>query len=686
MNMESFSKDIAIIGLDCSFPKSEDPSIFFTNLLNSVDCISDFTEEDLILAGEDPNLIGEDNYIKSKGILKHADCFDADFFGLSPQEASLLDPQQRLFLQSCWKSLEHAGYRPDTIRACVGVFGSTSLSSYLTENLLPNLDLRKRVGDFQLLLANDKDFLATRVSFKLNLTGPSMTIQTGCSSSLVATHMACQSILNGDCDIALAGGVSLSFPQIQGYLYQKDMIGSPDGRCRPFDAKSKGTVRGSGVGVVVLKLLCDALQDEDPIIAIIKGSAINNDGYQKVGFTAPSVQQQTAVINEALEFAEIPPQTIRYVEGHGTGTPLGDPIELEALSTAFNCDDSKKQYCALGSVKSNIGHLDAASGIAGLIKAALSLQNKTIPPTLHWEKSNRRIQLEESPFYVNTQPITWEKNTFPRRAAISSFGIGGTNAHVILEEAPYLKSTLQEIHSPQLLLFSANSKKSLNYLINNLGIFLQNNPSISLQDVAYTLAVARKPLPHRKSFIFSNTREAAEILLGKLPDKSFIKNQETSLQPYANAWEKGKDPYPHQIFSPHKGKRIHLPTYPFEKISHWIASPEKKLSNIPQKTQNHSFSHSSYEDLIISLWQEILGIDHIGWNDNFFEIGGSSLTAIEFISKIDKSLQSLLSVVKLYEYPTPSMLAMLFKKTIHNSDPLKQAQKEQQALSQELHL
>ncbi|MGH9362443.1 MAG: polyketide synthase, partial [Thermoanaerobaculia bacterium] len=364
------------------------------------------------------------------------DLFDAPFFAVTPREAQALDPQQRLFLECAWQALENAGCARDAAGMRVGVYAGASENNYL-HRLLACPAVLRAVGRYGASLANNPDYLATRVSYKLDLQGPSLAVQTACSTSLVAVHLACRALLAGECDLALAGGVSVRVPEVEGYLYEEGGIASPDGHTRPFDAAAAGTVRSSGVGVVVLKRLADALAGGDAVRAVVLGSAINNDGARKVGFTAPGVAGQARVIREAQRAAAVSPETITYVEAHGTATPLGDPIEVTALTEAFRAGTDRAGFCALGSIKSNIGHTDAAAGVAGLLKTVLALEHRQVPPSLHFREANPELALAASPFYVAAELAPWEEPAkAPRRAGVSSFGIGGTNAHVVLEEAP----------------------------------------------------------------------------------------------------------------------------------------------------------------------------------------------------------------------------------------------------------
>jgi len=445
--------------------------------------------------------------------------FDAEFFGYSPREAERSDPQQRLFLEVAWEALEIAGCKPDTASSRIGVFGGVGRNTYLLFNLHHRLNQLDSIGAFQTLIGNDKDFLATRISYLLNLTGPSLTVQTACSTSLVAVHAAVSSLLSGESDIALAGGVSLKVPHLSGYHYQEGGIYSPDGHCRSFDAKAQGTVGGSGAGMVVLKRLEEAQADGNTIYAVIKGSAVNNDGSAKVGYTAPSVKGQASAIAEALFVADIDPSTLQYIEAHGTATPLGDPIEVQALTEAFQTSTQAKGYCALGSVKSNVGHLDAAAGVTGLIKTVLALHHQAIPPSLHFQEPNPEIDFDNSPFFVNTTLTPWQRGETPRRAGVSSFGIGGTNAHIVLEEAPPPVPS-SDSRPWQLLLLSAKSKTALTTASDNLAQHLRNHPDLKLADVAYTLNTARKGFPHRRMVVASDTQSAIAQLQEKTSQSS----------------------------------------------------------------------------------------------------------------------------------------------------------------------
>lgn len=516
------SEGIAIIGMTGRFPGAANIDELWQNLVEGVASIAFLRDDEL-----DPS-IGEElkndpNYIKAKGILEDADRFDAAFFGINPKEAEIMDPQHRVFLEVAHQALEDAGYNPQSFDGSIGLYAGSSFNSYLTNNILENQEIVNRVGNSGLRLANGREYLTTRASYKLNLTGPSINVNTACSTSLVAVINAFNSLLNNQCDIALAGGVCITTPLNSGYLYQEGERFSPDGCCRPFDAQAQGTLLGNGVGIVVLKRLEDALKDGDRIEAVIRGVGMNNDGSDKVSFAAPSVEGQAKALMMAYEDANLNPETISYIETHGTATPLGDPIEFAALTQAFHSQTTKTGFCALGAVKSNVGHLDAAAGVTGLIKTVLALKHKQIPPTLHYQQPNPKLDLTNSPFFVNDKLAEWTAGTTPRRAGVSSFGIGGTNAHVVLEEAPKVESSSSS-RCRQLLLLSAKTTSALDAATANLGNFIKTHPESNLADVAYTLQIGRQGFAHRR-FIVCEDLESAIQSLEYLPPQQTATRQ-----------------------------------------------------------------------------------------------------------------------------------------------------------------
>ncbi|MFP2907012.1 amino acid adenylation domain-containing protein, partial [Pyxidicoccus sp. 3LFB2] len=477
---------VAIIGLAGQFPGAKDLEEFWRNLAGGVESISHLSDEALAEAGVPAALAGRSGYVRAKGVLEGAELFDADFFGVNPREASQMDPQQRRFLECAWEALEDAGYPPQTHGASVGVFATSSATSYQ-----PLPASAEPADTYQLKLGLESDFLATRVSYKLDLRGPGMTVRTGCSGSLVAVHLACRSVLAGECELALAGGVAISVPLAGGYVYQPGMILSPDGHCRAFDARAGGTVRGNGVGAVVLKRLDRALADGDAVHAVIRGSALNNDGAGKLGYTAPSITGQADVIRRAHDAAGVLPHEVSFVETHGTGTPLGDPVEVAALAKAFQRGTGPRGSCALGATKPNIGHLDSAAGIAGLIKTVLCLRHRQLPPVVHFEQPNPALGLDETPFTVNARLSDWTPpDGLPRIAGVSSFGIGGTNAHVVVAEAP-APSPLEETERWRVLPLSARSPAALASAAKRLGAALASRAEVTLADVAHTLQQGR---------------------------------------------------------------------------------------------------------------------------------------------------------------------------------------------------
>ncbi|HLM54813.1 MAG TPA: SDR family oxidoreductase [Pyrinomonadaceae bacterium] len=527
---EHEASEVAVIGMAGRFPGAKDLEQFWRNLKNGVESVTFFTPEELRSEGAGTEELADPNYVPAKAVLEDVELFDASYFDYNPREAEMLDPQHRVLLECAVEAFEDAGYDPERFPGRVSVYAGVSAGSYLTANLASRADLIERVGAYQVDIGNHGEFVPTTISFKLNLKGPSINVQTACSTSLVAVHAACQSLLNGESDMALAGGGSITFPHREGYLYQEEGIMSPDGHCRPFDAAARGTVGGEGAGLVVLKRLVDARADGDRIHAVIKGSAVNNDGSLKVGFTAPSVDGQAEVIAEALALAGVEAETITYVETHGTATPLGDPIEIAALTQAFRAVTQKRGFCAIGSLKSNVGHLDAGAGIAGLIKTVLALRHGELPPSLHYERPNPKIDFEKSPFFVNARLTPWETDDAPRRAGVSSFGIGGTNAHVILEEPPPDPPS-GETRPAQLLVLSARTSTALEAATANLGQYLGAHGDANLADVAYTLQTGRREFAHRRVLVARDAEDAAAALSSRDPQRLLTNFQEPRHRP-----------------------------------------------------------------------------------------------------------------------------------------------------------
>lgn len=585
--------DVAIIGMSGRFPRSRTISEYWENLLEGKEMISFFSSEELMASGISERMILDENYVRAKPALEDTDKFDSLFFGISPKEAELIDPQQRVVLEEAYCAFEDAGYLPSRVED-VGVYLSEFINTYwVRANLSKPFAEGTSAEQFLTVTSNDKDYLATRIAYKLGLTGPALSVQTACSSSLVAVHLACEAVRAGDVSMALAGGIALSFPQKCGYRYQEDLIYSPDGHCRPFDHRAAGTLFGEGVGMVLLKKLSDALRDEDPIYAVIKGSAINNDGNKKIDFTAPGYAGQKAVITKALAKAEIDAGSMGFVEAHGTGTRMGDPLEFSALSDAYRTHSAAKQYCALGSVKGNVGHLNTAAGVASLIKAVLCVRKGVIPATVNFEKPNPQIDLASSPFYVNQRLEKWEAPLRERRAGVSSFGIGGTNAHMIIEGcegAARLVSSGDEAPSGAVIfVLSAKNRNVLGTYTEKVIGFLKNQPDIDLRDFAYSFQIGREAFAHRLAVTAESVQELIETLeRAKDADGSgtgywvgHVKQtvsagcddllMERACEKLAEFWVSGGVVEWERLYLPaDRPRRLPgLPTYPFIKARHW---------------------------------------------------------------------------------------------------------------------
>ena len=504
--------DIAIVGMAGRFPGANNIQEYWELLRDGMEGIRPLSDDELRAAGVTDSHLADPKYVRSGGVLEGMDEFDASYFGFSPKDAAIMDPQHRHFYECAVEAFEHAGHPPSRFDGAVGVFAGCGMNAYFMRNVMSNPELVDSVGLFLLRhTGNDRDFLPTGISYKLNLRGPSIAVQTACSTSLVAIHQACQSLLAGECDMALAGGVTILVPHGQGYLHRENEVHSPDGHCRPFDENSAGTVITSGVGVVLLRPLVDALDGNDTVHAVIKGSAINNDGSNKVGFLAPSVDGHADVVGEALGVAGLSAEDISYIEAHGTGTLIGDPIEIAALTKAFRKDTARRQYCRIGSVKSNIGHLDTAAGAASVIKVVESLKHQRIPASLHFKSANPNIDFESSPFRVNSSLTDWEATEGPRTAGVSSLGVGGTNAHVILQEAPEPGETSPPLEC-ELLPISAKSTAALHQASQQLADYLEQHEQVNLGDVAHTLQIGRDEHEYRRVVACRNVDDAVSKL------------------------------------------------------------------------------------------------------------------------------------------------------------------------------
>ncbi|MGQ0752219.1 MAG: type I polyketide synthase, partial [Betaproteobacteria bacterium] len=517
---------VAIVGMAGRFPGARTIAQLWENLLAGRETISHFAAHELEPGTEDEMAARrEPAYVRVRGILEDADRFDAGFFGIPPREAEVIDPQHRVFLETAWEALEDAGYDPQKFSGAIGLFAGSSNNYYYLQNLLNRGDVTNVLGWLTTMMGNEKDYVTTRTAYKLDLKGPALTIQTACSTSLVAVCTAVQSLLTYQCDMALAGGVSVTLPQRRGYLWFEGGITSPDGQCRAFDRNANGTVFSNGVGLVVLRRLNEALADGDTVYAVIKGAALNNDGSGKVSFTAPSVGGHAQVIAMAQALAGIDPATISYIEAHGTGTPLGDPVEIAGLTQAFRAGGaSGTGYCAIGSLKSSIGHLDAAAGVAGLIKTALALHHRKIPASLHFTAPNPKLGLETSPFYVNTRLQDWKRGETLRRAGVSSFGVGGTNAHAVLEEAPPATEAAGRARERHLLVLSARSPERLEEAAVRLKEHLAEHADAEIADAAYTLQTGRRAFAHRRALVCRDRDDALELLAHAQSDPKRVFN------------------------------------------------------------------------------------------------------------------------------------------------------------------
>ncbi len=613
---------IAIVGMAGRWPGAPNIERFWRNLSGAVESVSFFTDEELEASGIDTSTLTP-NYVKARAILEAPEWFDAAFFGYTPREAEVTDPQQRVFLEVAWEALEHAGYDPEQYRGAIGVFAGMANNTYFRFNLQSHPELVDMARAFATMISNEKDYLTTRTSYKLNLTGPSINVNTACSTSLVAICQACQSLLTYQCDMALAGGVAIRFPQKKGSLYQEGGMTSADGHCRAFDASATGMVSGEGAGIVVLKRLADALAEGDTVAAVIRGFAVNNDGAHKIGYTAPSVGGQAEVIAMAMAMANVEPDSLTYVEAHGTATPLGDPIEIAGLTQAFRARTDARGFCAIGSVKTNIGHLDAAAGAAGLIKTVLALQHRKLPPSLHYVSPNPNIDFANSPFFVNARLAEWLPGAAPRRAGVSSFGIGGTNAHVVLEEAPG-QQTEAVTRPDQLLVVSAKTASALERSCENLAAHLAAHPDTNLADAAYTLQVGRRAFSHRRAAV---CRDIAEAAAG-LARGGALDRRDLQLFDLGQRWLEGETVDWSALHQGARRRRIPLPTYPFERERFWVdpVRAPRGAAHEPASSVAASGPRQWTEELC-SLFAELSAIptEELSATAGFFDLGFDSL-------------------------------------------------------------
>jgi len=671
---QDFEGAVAIVGLAGRFPGARDVRALWRNLRDGVESVRFLSREEMAALGAPPGAADDPAWVPAVAMPEGIEEFDAPFFGISHREAEILDPQQRFFLETCWTALEDAGYAPGSPaaeEAVTAVFGGATTSTYLLFNLARDPQVAATVDPLQLIVGNAVDSLATRVSYKLNLKGSSQAVQCACSTSLVAVHFACQALLNQECDMALAGGVSLNVGQRAGYRFQEDSILAPDGHCRAFDAGARGTIFGGGVGVVALKRLEDAVRDRDTVRAVILGSAVNNDGGLKVGYTAPSVEGQAEVIAEALSVAGIDPATIGYIEGHGTGTALGDPVEIQALAKAFRSYTPQQGFAALGTIKSNIGHLDIASGVAGLIKAVLALQHGEIPPSLHFERPNPRIDFAASPVHVNAERLEWKRGAEPRRAGVSSFGFGGTNAHAVLEEAPGVPLRAADPSPWHLLVLSAKTEPALAVAARDLAGHFRENPAADLGDAAFTLLTGRQAFTHRLAVVCRSASDAAACLAGEIPA---LDRQEdgryAKLAAAGRRWLAGETLDAGEICAGRERRRVPLPTYPFERHRYWIDPQGTAMPAAAPTSQTLQTLHarpalptpfvaprSEVEERVAALWREVLGVAEVGVHDSFLELGGDSLLATRLMARLREELGVDLAMDRLFEEPTVAAVA-----------------------------
>ncbi len=510
---EQDSGRIAIVGMAVRVPGADrDLDRFWQDAAAGVESISFFTRDELLAWGVPAELADRPDFVPARGVVDGADRFDHRLFSYSPQDAALMDPQQRVLLECAWSALEHAGHAPVGVDGNrTAVFAGTGMNVYLLDNLWPNERVLTAAGGFGLVIGSDKDYAATRIAYKLNLQGPALTTQTACSTSLVAVHLAVQSLLTYDADLALAGGATIAPPTRRGHLHEPGGIFSPDGHCRAFDRDAAGTVPADGAGVVVLKRLEDALRDGDTVHAVIAGSAVGNDGARKAGFTAPGPSGQAAVISTALEIADVDPATIGLIETHGTGTALGDPIEVAALRQVF--DAPGRAPLALTALKSNLGHLDTAAGVVGLVRMALALRHRTIPPVAHFTAPNPALGLDGSALWVPSAAKAWDPIDGVRRGGVSAFGIGGTNAHVVVEEAPPPPPRRRR-RSPELIVVSAKTEQAARESVERVAAFVASAEPGDLGDIAHTLRTGRTPLPWRAAFVAGEPHRAPVRAVG----------------------------------------------------------------------------------------------------------------------------------------------------------------------------
>lgn len=661
---------VAVVGMAGRFAGAPDLDAYWRLLAAGESAVRELSDSELLAAGEDPDRLTDPAYVRRFGKLDRAEWFDADFFGYAPVDAILTDPQHRIFLETCWQAMEDAGYPPSATGAVVGVYAGSGQSRYWAlvgqhRDRFPGLD------DVRMAMVAGADHLCLRVSHKLGLTGPSMTVLTTCSTALVAVHQACQALLFGDCDMALAGGVSVRVPA-RGALGRAGSVLSPDGVCRAFDAKANGTVFGDGAGVVVLKRYADAIEDGDHVHAIIRGSAVNNDGRDRVGYGAPGVSGQTTVVAKALAAADVTPAEIGYVESHGTGTQVGDPIEVTALTRAFGGAGS----CVLGTVKPNVGHTDAAAGIAGLLKVILAMRHRTLPPSINIGEPNPAIDFPATPFRLLTERAPWTDRGGRRLAGVSSFGIGATNAHVVVEEPPARPAGAPP-RGHRLLVLSATTAAALEQAGAELAEHLAAHPEQSLDDIAHTLQVGRVEFPYRRFAVVTDHADAIRVLTGAEPDRlvtagpvhpgpgptESIMDGELAevLARTGRRWLTGA---PVRWREPHAEprRRVPLPTYPFQRRRYVVEpavepvpTPQSPPAPAPAAPQEWPFAE--VVETVCLLFAEVLVVPEVDEADDFFQLGGDSLIAVGLFARVTETFGVAPEPEELFDDATPAGIA-----------------------------
>ncbi|MFC9486638.1 beta-ketoacyl synthase N-terminal-like domain-containing protein [Streptomyces hydrogenans] len=663
--VRALDRRVAVIGLNCRFPGADGPDEFWRNLLAAKDSITRVSGPDGVTA---------------RGLLDAPEWFDARYFGISPREARLINPQHRVFLECAVAALEDAGIDPQRQTGGVGVYAGSGENAY-AQSLKANRASLPSVSDWEIRVANGPDFLCSRVAHRLGLRGPTVTVQAACATSLVAVHLAVQGLLTGDCDVALAGGVTVRVPAGAG---GPDEVGiqAPDGVLRAFDADARGLVGGDGVGIVVLKRFAEAVADGDRIDAVILGSAVNNDGSDRLGFTAPSIAGQAAVIEQAQRVAGVAARSCTYVETHGTGTWLGDPVEIAALTEAYRRNarhhgiEYRRRRCGIGSVKTNIGHTDAAAGVAGLIKTVLALKHGIIPPSLHFTKPNPEIDFETSPFRVVTRAEKWQPGAMPRRAGVSSFSVGGTNAHVVLEQpsSEEESGSAPDPSGPYVLPLSAKTRAALETVTARLAERLSREPGAPLADVAWTLQTGRREHPYRRFAIVTDTADAIRVLTGEEPTRLVTAPGAVwpTMRPSARGPEAPQgDPAavgrhwlagaPVDWAALHQGRRpqrVALPTYPFERQSFTVEPPFAQPGPAPAPAGTPATGLPTY-DLIAKLFAEILDLPEVEPDESFFDLGGDSLIATRLVAKVCETYPVELAPKELIGAPTAEEFAAL---------------------------